>query len=585
METLIEDSDKTRHELVKEIEVLKNRVSDLEKVKPDNQQSDSALVKSEEKYRSLFENSPSMFFTVKADGNIAEVNEFGCKELGYASDELIGKPVINIFHPLDRETVSKQLQMCFDNPGKFFDWEFRKIKKDGETIWVRETARSFHAKDEGLLALIDCRDISVLKQAEKQLNQTVEKLRVKTKYEELINSISQVIHRSINLNDVLDNTVHAIRGSIDIIDKVSIYFVEGNNAVLKAHSGVPSWYIEKTQTIPFDDGYTWNTIATGKPAYSSDTDNDKLVGPAEILLGIKSYVSVPIKFDNNIVGAINAASFSKDVFREEDISLLGLVANQISMVIENGRQSEQLQQTYNILEERVKERTLELLKSNALLREEIEKRIRAEVEIKKSLQEKEILLKEVQHRVKNNLQVISSMLDLQTDYVKDSGVSEMFIEAQKRVKSMALVHEQMYQSEILTDLDFSQYIENLGNYLFTIYGVNTKVITLETKIEEVNIDFNRAILLGLIVNELISNSLKYAFSEDQKGYVRVRLDTEDDCYILTTSDNGKGLPKNFRLRQTKSLGLQLVQALTNQLKGSIKIDRRKGTKFTIRFPK
>lgn len=585
METIIEDSNKTRLQLVKEIEVLKNRVSDLEKVKPDKEQSESALIKSEEKYRSLFENSPSMFFTVKADGNIAEVNEFGCKELGYSSDELIGKPVINIFHPLDRETVSNQLQMCFDNPGKFFDWEFRKNKKNGETIWVRETARSFYSKDDGLIALIDCRDISVLKQAEERLNQTVEKLRIKTKYEELINSISQVIHRSINLNDVLDNTVQAIKGSIDIIDKVSIYFVEGNNAVLKAHSGLPSWYVEKTHTIPFDDGYTWNTIATGKPAYISDTDNDKLVGPAEILLGIKSYVSVPIKFDNNIVGAINAASFRKDVFRDEDVSLLGLVANQISMVIENGRQSEQLQQTYNILEERVKERTLELLKSNALLREEIEKRIRAEVEIKKSLQEKEILLKEVQHRVKNNLQVISSMLDLQTDYVKDSGVSEMFIEAQKRVKSMALVHEQMYQSEILTDLDFSQYIENLGNYLFRIYGVNTKVITLETKIEEVNIDFNRAILLGLIVNELISNSLKYAFSEDQKGYVRVRLDTEDDCYILTTSDNGKGLPKNFRLRQTKSLGLQLVQALTNQLKGSIKIDRRKGTKFTIKFPK
>lgn len=351
METIIEDSDKTRLQLVKEIEVLKNRVSDLEKVKPDKEQSESALIKSEEKYRSLFENSPSMFFTVKADGNIAEVNEFGCKELGYSSDELIGKPVINIFHPLDRETVSNQLQMCFDNPGKFFDWEFRKNKKNGETIWVRETARSFYSKDDGLIALIDCRDISVLKQAEERLNQTVEKLRIKTKYEELINSISQVIHRSINLNDVLDNTVQAIKGSIDIIDKVSIYFVEGNNAVLKAHSGLPSWYVEKTHTIPFDDGYTWNTIATGKPAYISDTDNDKLVGPAEILLGIKSYVSVPIKFDNNIVGAINAASFRKDVFRDEDVSLLGLVANQISMVIENGRQSEQLQQTYNIREE------------------------------------------------------------------------------------------------------------------------------------------------------------------------------------------------------------------------------------------
>jgi len=272
------------------------------------------------------------------------------------------------------------------------------------------------------------------------------------------------------------------------------------------------------------------------------------------------------------------------VFKDEDLSLLGLVANQVSMVMENVKQAEELQHTYSVLEERVKERTLELLKSNALLREEIEKRIRAEAEIKKSLLEKEILLKEVQHRVKNNLQVISSMLDLQTDYVKDSGVSSMFIEAQKRVKSMALVHEQMYQSEVLSDLDFTHYIENLANYLFKIYGVNTKRILMETSIEEANIDFNRAILLGLIVNELISNSLKYAFPDDREGQIVVRLDTKGKDFILTTSDNGIGLPKNFRLRQTNSLGLQLVQALTNQLKGSIKMDRRRGTKFVIKFP-
>jgi two-component sensor histidine kinase len=149
---------------------------------------------------------------------------------------------------------------------------------------------------------------------------------------------------------------------------------------------------------------------------------------------------------------------------------------------------------------------------------------------------------------------------------------------------MALVHEQMYQSEVLTDLDFTQYIENLGNYLFKIYGVNTKKISMNIDIKEANIDFNRAILLGLIVNELISNSLKYAFPDDLAGQVKVKLDSEDDYFILTASDNGVGLPKNFRLRQTKSLGLQLVQALTNQLKGSIKIDRRKGTRFKIKFP-
>lgn len=581
---ILEDTNKTKENLIKEIEILKSRVADLEQLKINNEKIESELIKSEEKYRALFENSPSMYFTVNCNGNITDVNEFGSKELGYSADELIGTPVINIFHNEDRKTVSEQLALCFDNPGSFYDWEFRKIKKSGEIIWVRETARSFHSKENELIALIECRDITVLKEAETELKKTVHKLKIKTKYEELINGISQVIHKSINVKDVLDNTAEAINNSIDVVDKVSIYLVEGREALIKAHSGAPNWYVEKVDCIPFGTGCTWNTITSGDLNYCSDTDSDNLVGPAGILLGIKSYVSIPIEFDSNIIGVINVASFRKNSFKEEDISLLSLVAGQVSTVMENIRQSEELQQTYNILEDRVKGRTLELLKSNALLREEIEKRIRAEIEIKKSLQEKEILLKEVQHRVKNNLQVISSMLDLQTDYVKDSGVLKLFVEAQKRVKSMALVHERMYQSEVLTDLDFTQYIENLGNYIFKIYGVNTKRISMKIDINEANIDFNRAIQLGLIVNELISNSLKHAFPDDLAGQVNVRLDSEDKYFILTTSDNGVGLPKKFRLRQTKSLGLQLVQALTNQLKGSIKIDRRKGTRFRIKFP-
>ena len=581
---ILEDTNKTKENLIKEIEILKSRVADLEQLKVNNEKIESELIKSEEKYRSLFENSPSMYFTVNCSGNITDVNEFGSKELGYSADELIGTPVINIFHNEDRKTVSEQLALCFDNPGSFYDWEFRKIKKSGEIIWVRETARSFHSAENGLIVLIDCTDITVLKEAETELKKTVHKLEIKTKYEELINSISQVIHKSINVKDVLDNTAEAINNSIDVVDKVSIYLVEDREALIKAHSGAPNWYVEKVDCIPFGTGCTWNTITSGNLNYCSDTDSDNLLGPAGILLGIKSYVSIPIEFDNNIIGVINVASFRKNSFKEEDISLLSLVAGQVSTMMENIRQSEELQQTYNILEDRVKGRTLELLKSNALQREEIEKRIRAEIEIKKSLQEKEVLLKEVQHRVKNNLQVISSMLDLQTDYVKDSGVLKLFVEAQKRVKSMALVHERMYQSEVLTDLDFTQYIENLGNYIFKIYGVNTKRISMKIDINEANIDFNRAIQLGLIVNELISNSLKHAFPDDLEGQVNVRLDSEDKYFILTTSDNGVGLPKKFRLRQTKSLGLQLVQALTNQLKGSIKIDRRKGTRFRIKFP-
>jgi len=363
-----------------------------------------------------------------------------------------------------------------------------------------------------------------------------------------------------------------------------IYVIENNETVLKAQRGVPNWYIEKAGRIPKGRGFTWRTIDSCKLNYCPDTDKENVIGPAGILLGIKSYVSIPIIINDNPIGTINVTSLNKNTFHKDDISLFNLIATQVSMVVKNAIQTEQLQNTYNLLEEKIKERTLELLKSNALLREEIEKRIRAEQEIKKSLIEKEILLKELQHRVKNNLQVISSMLDLQIDYINNEKISEKFIEAQKRVKSMALVHEQMYQSEVLSDLDFNHYIENLTSYLFKIYGINTNRITMNIEINEGTLTFNIAILLGLIINELVSNSLKHAFNNVSRGNIKLVLSSKGDHNILTVSDNGMGLPKSFKLRNSKSLGLQLVLALTKQLKGSIKLYRKQGTTVKIKFP-
>lgn len=185
----------------------------------------------------------------------------------------------------------------------------------------------------------------------------------------------------------------------------------------------------------------------------------------------------------------------------------------------------------------------------------IGERKRAGDQIKASLKEKEILLREIHHRVKNNLQVISSLLNLQSRYTKSKAALEMFKESQNRIKSMALVHERLYQSQDLVRIDFAEYIRRLAAHLFDSYRVNPKAIILKVNIDDVFLGIDKAIPCGLIINELVSNSLKHAFSADRKGAIRIDLAPDvDKKFTLIVSDNGVGFPKDLDFRNTASLG-------------------------------
>jgi PAS domain S-box-containing protein len=214
---------------------------------------------------------------------------------------------------------------------------------------------------------------------------------------------------------------------------------------------------------------------------------------------------------------------------------------------------------------------------------DITERKRAEEQIRASLKEKEVLLKEIHHRVKNNLQVISSLLYLQSKNIQDSQTFEMFQESQNRVRSMALVHERLYQSPDLTRIDFAEYVRSLANHLFRSYGVNTNVIKLKINVDDVFLGVDTAIPCGLIINELVSNSLKHAFPDGGEGEVRIELRADDGQLMLMVSDNGVGFPQDLDFRDTGSLGLQLVNTLVEQIEGTIELDRSDGTAFRIAF--
>lgn len=213
---------------------------------------------------------------------------------------------------------------------------------------------------------------------------------------------------------------------------------------------------------------------------------------------------------------------------------------------------------------------------------DITKRKQAEAEIRESLQEKEILLQEIHHRVKNNLQIISSLLDLQSQQIKELTILEMFRDSHSRVKSMALVHENLYQSKNYAQVNFKDYIQSLTNHLFKVYGIHTDRINLELDLDELTLNIDTAIPCGLMINELISNALKYAFPNQQKGTISITLHGgEGKPYTIIIKDNGIGLPLNWEIQSANTLGLQLVQILAQQIEGTLEVNGYGGAEFKL----
>jgi two-component sensor histidine kinase len=216
---------------------------------------------------------------------------------------------------------------------------------------------------------------------------------------------------------------------------------------------------------------------------------------------------------------------------------------------------------------------------------DITERKQAEEKINASLKEKEVLLREIHHRVKNNMQIISSLLNLQSMLLSNEKDIAMLKDSQNRIRAMSLIHEKLYRSENLADINIKEYINDLAKYILQFFEAVAFNVTLKIEAEDILMGIDTAIPCGLIINELISNSLKHAFPEGRKGEVRITLEkTGDDEIIMTVSNDGIGFPEDIDFRKTKSLGLQLVTTLAeNQLQGKIELDRSKGTAFKITF--
>lgn len=213
---------------------------------------------------------------------------------------------------------------------------------------------------------------------------------------------------------------------------------------------------------------------------------------------------------------------------------------------------------------------------------DITQRREMEKKLEKALEDKEILMKEVHHRVKNNLMMISSLLNIQSHYIKDQEVKDIFAESQNRANSMALLHQELYKSGDMKEIELSEYLRSLSTEIMHSYNSKDKSVDLSLDLERGTIDVDRAIPIGLIATETIINSFKHAFPEGN-GKILVKFYKDDDSFVLIISDNGVGFPENLDFRSQGNMGMMLINGLINQIDGSIDMIRENGTKFIIKF--
>lgn len=400
-------------------------------------------------------------------------------------------------------------------------------------------------------------EIEERKKTEKILNQYTTKLQTLEEiYKGIISSKSPVEIFKDSARKINSNLVKIARSSSAIFD------YPNSSAVLYAFDFRENNILETQERFPLksfssyiklqDSDFFWVEDLTNK---NDKSEMEKLV----LNNGIKSYICVALKYQGQLIGELNFAFAEPKKFEQYTLDTILEISNQIAVAI-----------VQLSLEEKLKQHADDL---------------------QISLREKEVLLKEIHHRVKNNLQIITSLLYLQSSKIEDVTTLDIFKDSQNRVKSIALVHEKLYQSKDLANIDFSDYLKNLSNFIFSTYKLNITGLNIEFQLDDVYLSVEVAVPLGLLMNEFLSNALKYAFSGDE---VNEKVDPKiliklkkigEDIIELTVSDNGIGLPDNFDIETSESLGLKLVTNLVQQINGKLELHPKNYTEFKITFSK
>ncbi len=613
-------------------ETVKERTEELTEINKklmyeikEHEKDKNELMEVQEKYKLIYDKMSDVVFTSDATFTLTFVSPSVEKFAGYKPEDWVGKKFseLTLLTPESIQDLYKNFQAFIAGGNPIFNqYEFR--TKDGKSriAEVNSTPIFKNGKFAELVSI--ARDVTERKQTEKALRESEEK------YRNLVENINDVIY-SLNENGIITYVSPSVKSVLgydpsEILgQKFNTYFLESDLPLLlenfkKLFKGTS---MESEYRIITKSGDIRWIHTSSKPTVV----DDKIIGIQGVLSDImerkhamealkeseelyKSLIraSPEAVTATNLEGEIIFASPQTVKLHGYNINeLLGMNAFELIDPKDHIRATKNLKAT--LKEGYVKNIEYNLLRKNgssfigelsaALIKDpegkpksfiatvrDITERKQAEGRLRNALEEKDILLREVHHRVKNNIQVITSMLSLHSKYIKDQQYSDMIQEIQNRIRSMALIHEKLYKSEDISFVNFNEYIKELVSELFRSYGTNVALIKPTISVQDVLLGIDDGIPCGLIINELVSNSLKHGFSRGQGGEIKIELKSSgENCILLGVSDTGVGFPKELDFKNANSFGLRLVNTLVEQLGGEITLIRDKGTQFKISFEK
>ena len=541
-------------------------------------QAAEALRESEERLRSTIASMDDLVFVIDAKGVFLECYQLTREtELYISPEQFVGKPFKDVLPPYIAEPFELALNdVAATGDSRRFDYS---LDLQNEEMWFSaNVSRRLDAAGEfaGVTAVV--RNVTDRVRAEREIREHVANLEQKNRQIKALQQVGTLLTGALDLDGVLDEVgQHALKAlnatamQIMVVNEEKC-ILEGKAVAEENKLGqlTKALGLEAKKIIaPLDSeggGPIVDVALSGKSRVISDIATiggsrsvQMMMGALGKIFDVRRLDIIALCAKDTVVGVLSLGYAAGKEITDEHQDLVMAFASQTAIALENARLYQQAQS-------------------------ELVERVRAEAQIKASLEEKEALLKEIHHRVKNNLQVISSILNMQSRYMRDEQAIEQLMESRNRVYSMALVHESLYQSESLAQVNVATYVRNLVANLSQSYGVSSQAIELEIDINDIFLQINQAIPCGLIINELVSNAMKHAFQGREKGKIRIEICAPgSDQLALIVGDDGVGLPQDRWDGTTQTLGLRLVNILTKQLDAEMELDTRDGTTFKITF--
>ncbi|WP_371801720.1 histidine kinase dimerization/phosphoacceptor domain -containing protein [Candidatus Lokiarchaeum ossiferum] len=509
--------------------------------------------------RLIIETSPNPQIFLNINNEISDLNKQLLKVTGYKRKDLIGNPVSIVFR--DHEQY-RAANIILRKEGQLKDFEMIPKSRDGTIFHMLLNIKPMIDKNETVLgSLLTFTDITSLRKAIEVVEQiTGDVYSSNTLEERTINSQPKNNQQDLASINQIKMEAELKKRSHDLDERIKeLQCLYGIDKILE-NEGLSVNEIFQNIVSILPAGWQFPEITRAKIEF----DGIAYISAQYINTNWKQRNN--IRINGEIRGYIEVfylkkmPNASEGPFLREERHLIDAITERIETVFEKK------------LEEKARKQAEEKLQEHAR-------------RLENSLKEKEVLLSEIHHRVKNNLQLIFSLILLQEQYVTDEKLQLMYRDFKNRVKAMSQIHETLYSSGDITKINFNAYIQEIITNLIHSYYIETNVVKLDISIEQIDISFNKTILCGLIVNEVVSNVLKYAFPDNKKGKlkVKIRKNKKNGNITINIQDNGVGFPPEFDYLKTDTLGLRIVTSLSKQLKGSISMKNENGVKFNLSF--